>query len=524
MDHLETAKALFFEGLRFLEADDFAAAETRFAQALELVPGRTSILNNLSAVKLQLEKFTEAEEFARQAVAVDDKSPDAWANLGNALNATERHTEAVAAYDRALQCDANCVVAWLNKAVSLLTLKNFDDALLACNQAVKLNPNHVQAVHTQSLILKELNRMEEALKIYQRSLELRLAVSPVCSTGRRVTQTAEVLIINPKRHLDDSLLKVEDMHAGFGNFPRQLATKLLADFHFSLVFQDDATRPAAREKIPPPDLLINNNANAETLLAEGGVSALAELVDSFGVPVVNHPVKVAQNSRATNATLLEKVPGVRVPATVHFSTVGKTGDELVREVEAQFGYPLITRTMTFQQGLGMNKVDSRKDLLAVLAAERCPEEFYVTAFVDSRGGKEFYRKIRAAVVQDEIVIMRVDSSAHWNVHGRKSDKRVAFYQANQYLLEEEKQICANPEAGLGRMAMQSLRAIRELIPLDVFGVDFDVDTDGTLIFYEANATMNLLSTARKEVPCPEAAEEHLLQLFRRYFTLLASRV
>ena len=41
MDHLETAKALFFEGLRFLEADDFAAAETQFAQALELVPGRT---------------------------------------------------------------------------------------------------------------------------------------------------------------------------------------------------------------------------------------------------------------------------------------------------------------------------------------------------------------------------------------------------------------------------------------------------------------------------------------------------
>ena len=92
MDHLETAKALFFEGLRFLEADDFASAEARFAQALELVPGRASILNNLSAVKLRLEKFTEAEEFARQAVAADDKSSDAWTNLGNALNATQRQT------------------------------------------------------------------------------------------------------------------------------------------------------------------------------------------------------------------------------------------------------------------------------------------------------------------------------------------------------------------------------------------------------------------------------------------------
>ena len=131
MNHFETAKALFFEGLRFLEADDFVSAEARLAQALELAPGRTSILNNQSAVKLRLEKFAEAEEIARQAVELDAQSPDAWANLGNALNAMQRHAEAVAAYDRALRCDANCFVAWLNKAVSLLALKSFDDALSA---------------------------------------------------------------------------------------------------------------------------------------------------------------------------------------------------------------------------------------------------------------------------------------------------------------------------------------------------------------------------------------------------------
>ena len=523
MDYLETAKALFFEGLRFLEADDFASAEARFAQALELVPGRTSILNNLSAVKLRLEKFAEAEAFARSAVAADDKSPDGWVNLGNALNATERHAEAVAAYDRALQGDANAAVAWLNKAVSLLALKNFDDALLACNQAVKLNPNHVQAVHTQSLILKELKRTDEALKIYQRSLELRLAASPVSSTGRCATQKAEVLVVLPNRYVNAELKALEVLHQQIGNFPSQLAERLRADFHFTFVFKDDAVHPSAREKIPPPNLVVNNHTNADLMLAEGSQPELTALIDSFGVPVVNHPAQVAQNSRMANVGLLEKIPGVRVPLTARFSAVGKLREELVREIEAQFDYPLITRTLMFQQGLGMNKVNSRADLHAVITAEGCPDEFYVTAFVDTRGGKEFYRKIRAAVVQDEIVIMRVDSSTHWNVHARKSDAHVAFYLANQYLLKEEKQICANPEAELGRTAMQSLRAIRERIPLDVFGVDFDVAADGTLVFYEANATMNLLSTARKEVPHPEAAGEYLLQLFRRYLTSLASR-
>ena len=120
--------------------------------------------------------------------------------------------------------------------------------------------------------------------------------------------------------------------------------------------------------------------------------------------------------------------------------------------------------------------------------------------------------------------MRVDCDTGWNVYARKSDARVAFYLANAHLLDEEKRICANPEAELGRMVMQSLRAMRERIPLDVFGVDFDVAPDGAIVFYEANATMNLFSTARKEVPYPKAPEEYLKQLFRRYFTsLLAGR-
>ena len=170
----------------------------------------------------------------------------------------------------------------------------------------------------------------------------------------------------------------------------------------------------------------------------------------------------------------------------------------------------------------MTKVDSRDRLLEVLAAG-FPEKFFVTEFVDTRGENKFFRKIRAAIVQDEIMIVRVDCDTNWNVHGRKSDERVAFYLENADLLDQEKLICTDPEAGLGRSAMQSLRAIRDRISLDVFGVDFDVDPDGLLVDYEANATMNLLSTARAEVPYPNDANECLKLAFRRYLTSLADR-
>ncbi|HZL13564.1 MAG TPA: hypothetical protein VFC85_05425, partial [Verrucomicrobiae bacterium] len=71
--------------------------------------------------------------------------------------------------------------------------------------------------------------------------------------------------------------------------------------------------------------------------------------------------------------------------------------------------------------------------------------------------------------------------------------------------------------------LQSLHAIRDRIPLDVFGIDFDVNADGQVVFYEANATMNLFSTARKEVPNPKAAEDHLKQAFQSYLTSLVIR-
>jgi hypothetical protein len=76
---------------------------------------------------------------------------------------------------------------------------------------------------------------------------------------------------------------------------------------------------------------------------------------------------------------------------------------------------------------------------------------------------------------------------------------------------------------LGRSVIQALRAIRERIPLDVFGVDFDVNADGRLVFYEANATMNLFSTARKEVPYPKEGDERLKVAFQNYFTSLVYR-
>jgi len=520
MDNFETAKRFFLEGLRLLEMNDFQAAETQFARSLELIPDRVSTLTNLSAVKNKRNQFPEAEQFARKAIALEENTPEAWSNLGIALLSLECYEEALLACDRVLNGNPAHAKSWLTKAMVLLRLKRFDKALLACEQALKLDAGQHEALYTKSLTLKELGRLDEAQEIYRLSLKLRAASSPMFISERRATQIAEVLVINGFPSINASLQPFETLH--LDNFPGQLIKHFLEDFHFTYAFAGEIGRQSVRQLIPKPDFVINNHVNAEAVLSGGNLSGLIGLVESFGVPVVNHPAKMIRTTRDCTAKLFADIPGVVIPKTMRFSPLGKTREALVVEIENQYDYPFITRTLIAQQGTGMTKVDSREALIKVLASDFLADDFFVTEFVDSRGKNQFYRKIRAAIVRGEIIIIRVDCDAYWNVHARKSDERVAFYLKNSYLLDEEKQLCGNPEAWLGKSAMEALRVICDRIPLNVFGVDFDVDAGGRLVFYETNATMNLFSTAKKEVQYPQEPEERLKLALQRYFKSLVT--
>ena len=121
MDNFEAAKQFFLEGLSLLQANNFRAAETQFARSLEIIPDRVSTLNNLSAIKIKLKQFAEAEQFALKAIALEDKSPEAWSNLGIALTAMDLQEEALQACDRALNYDPSYAGAWLAKAKAVAT-------------------------------------------------------------------------------------------------------------------------------------------------------------------------------------------------------------------------------------------------------------------------------------------------------------------------------------------------------------------------------------------------------------------
>jgi hypothetical protein len=62
-----------------------------------------------------------------------------------------------------------------------------------------------------------------------------------------------------------------------------------------------------------------------------------------------------------------------------------------------------------------------------------------------------------------------------------------------------------------------MEAIRERMPLDFFGVDFDIDDAGQVVLFEANAAMNILKRPKEpaDQTLPDEPFDRIKAAFRR---------
>ncbi len=175
MDKFESAKVLFYEGLACFEREDYALAEAKLQECLNLVPDRVSTLVNLSATLIKLKKMEAARTHSRKALALEENSPECWLNLG--LIAQEEHDppEAIRCFDKAIQFEPGLAAAWSNKGVALGGLKRHDEALVCHDQAIRLAPQDARAWSNRGVTLRELMRAEEALASQDQALTLKPA-------------------------------------------------------------------------------------------------------------------------------------------------------------------------------------------------------------------------------------------------------------------------------------------------------------------------------------------------------------
>ena len=92
MDPVEAAKALFYQSIECFEKEDWRQAETCLKEALQQVPDRPSLLNNLSVALIRLGKFSDAEQVIERALSLEPDAPEGTATLlllpGGGNNAT----------------------------------------------------------------------------------------------------------------------------------------------------------------------------------------------------------------------------------------------------------------------------------------------------------------------------------------------------------------------------------------------------------------------------------------------------
>jgi tetratricopeptide (TPR) repeat protein len=304
-----------------------------------------------------------------------------------------------------------------------------------------------------------------------------------------------ILVINSSAYLPVTG-STFDLHFHH-NFPAQIANRLGDRFNFISAFPDSSNldKDALR-----PQLVLNNIVNGEILSGAGGEKLkrdLTEFANHFRVPVINHPTRAALATRQRLAFSLRDLNNVVTPKTMRFIALEKEIDSQTHALERGLNYPLIIRTTTAQAGIGMEKITDQSELRRELRA-RNGREIYVHAFVENRGEFGLYRKFRAGIVGDEIIPFWVDFSEDWKVGGRLAPARKTFYRQRRELRKVERTLMSVPNPVLSHQVLRTLADIRKRVPLDMFGIDFDVMPDGRVLFFEANATMLFYGTLGPE--------------------------
>ena len=215
---------------------------------------------------------------------------------------------------------------------------------------------------------------------------------------------------------------------------------------------------------------------------------IARLLRGFGGRIVNRPEAVLRSTRDQVARLLTGIPGLIVPKTLRFrAATPEIAGRFISRSTLEF--PALLRRAGTHTGefIGMfGTADEAANALALTG------DHILTEFVDFASADGLYRKYRVIFIGEQPIFRHVLVSDHWNVH---ASDRMRFMASRPALIEEEERALAAPFAGLPANAQETLRQVRERMPLDFFGIDFAVAPSGELLLFEANATMNFFPFA-----------------------------
>jgi len=443
---------------------------------------------------------------------------------GAALAALGRSEEAKQALLDVLKLDPRNVTAWIDLGKLLFNTGYTRAARTAYTAAVNYYPDEplghigLAEIHVhEGDLAAALTHFEFALKLDQGSIPAHQGMSVVL-LGMGEEEKARVhrqqgfynWLGNPLpyRGGGEPIALLILMSASCGNVP----WLKLVDDH---IFLTTALVPECYDRpLPPHQLVFNSIGDPD--LCQASLEAAAALLKQTAAPVINRPEAVLATGRAANALRLGDTPGVIAPRIAKVTRSVLAGEQGVSEVARHgLSFPLLLRCPGFHSGQHFVLVERPEELRSAAAA--LPgDELLVLEYLDARGRDGKARKYRVMIIDRQLYPLHLAISNEWKVHyysGQMKDHPV--HQA------EESRFLNDMPRALGTKAMVALENIGQVLRLDYCGVDFGVREDGSVLLFEANATMTIMPPGPdKQWDYRRAAIDNALQAARR---MLVSR-
>lgn len=169
---LQQARKAFLAGIEQFERQDHVAAAALFEQALQLAPGRPSVLMNLGVSCVHLGLFERADVCLRQALEADDLQTDAWKAWGVTQMALGDWAQALICHDKARALGADGAEFCLRWGQCLAYAGRLPQAVLAFDQALTHAPDLAEAFSQRAHAQRDMGQIDAAIAGYQRALAL----------------------------------------------------------------------------------------------------------------------------------------------------------------------------------------------------------------------------------------------------------------------------------------------------------------------------------------------------------------
>jgi hypothetical protein len=397
------------------------------------------------------------DDTAAQAAYLDilKRNPthfDALNELGNLAYRTRHRAAARTAYEQAVRYYPSNPIGRVNLGHLLMEEGDFAAARTQYIAALATDPDFAPAHQGLARALTELGEREAAEPHWQQGF------------------AGHAILNQPYRGAAPSVPVLLLVSAKGGNIPTQ---NFLDDqiFEIAALYAEfyDPTQPL------PPHVLVFNAIGDADLCAEA-LARAADIVVRTKVPIVNPPVRVQTTGRLANARRLAKIACVKAPAIQQVARAAL-------QAAPDFRYPLLLRAPGYHTGQHFVRVERPEDL-ATAAASLPGDELLLIEYLDARGADGMARKYRVMIIDGALYPLHLAISADWKVHyftaGMADD---AAYRA------EERRFLENLAEVLGQRALAALTAIGRELGLDYAGVDFALAPDGSVLLFEANATM-----------------------------------